>query len=184
MYNLLEYITQLAPKGETALIVRQKPQLKDGQMQFHADGAIKCTWPAYLPTQKMRKGEAWYINTASFIVDRFEEGRISASAANCEYVLFMMLDDIGTKSKIPPLEPTWILETSPNNFQYGYAFSEQPSKGEFTAAVKAIARQVTPMQGRLMPCVMYVCLVLSTLSLDVIILKHASWSSRLSVNTR
>ena len=140
MYNLLEYITQLAPKGETALIVRQKPQLKDGQMQFHADGAIKCTWPAYLPTQKMRKGEAWYINTASFIVDRFEEGRISASAANCEYVLFMMLDDIGTKSKIPPLEPTWILETSPDNFQYGYAFSEQPSKGEFTAAVKAIAQ--------------------------------------------
>ena len=140
MYNLLEYITQLAPKGETALIVRQKPQLKDGQMQFHADGAIKCTWPAYLPTQKMRKGEAWYINTASFIVDRFEEGRISASAANCEYVLFMMLDDIGTKSKTPPIEPTWILETSPNNFQYGYAFSEQPSKGEFTAAVKAIAQ--------------------------------------------
>ena len=140
MQNLLEYITQLAPEGETALIVRQKPQLKDGQMQFHADGAIKCTWPAYLPTQKMRKGEAWYINTASFIIDRFEEGRISASAANCEYVLFMMLDDIGTKSKTPPLEPTWILETSPNNFQYGYAFSEQPSKGEFTAAVKAIAQ--------------------------------------------
>ena len=140
MQNLLEYITNLAPEGETALIVRQKPQLKDGQMQFHADGAIKCTWPAYLPTQKMRKGEAWYINTASFIIDRFEEGRISASAANCEYVLFMMLDDIGTKSKTPPLEPTWILETSPNNFQYGYAFSEQPSKGEFTAAVKAIAQ--------------------------------------------
>jgi hypothetical protein len=51
----------------------------------------------------------------------------------------MMLDDIGTKSKTPPLEPTWILETSPNNFQYGYAFSDQPTKGEFTAAVKAIA---------------------------------------------
>jgi len=140
MQNLLEYITKLAPEGETALIVRQKPQLKDGQMQFHADGAIKCTWPAYLPNQKMRKGEAWYINTASFIIDRFQDGRISASAANCEYVLFMMLDDIGTKSKTPPLEPTWILETSPNNFQYGYAFSEQPTKGEFTAAVKAIAQ--------------------------------------------
>jgi len=50
-----------------------------------------------------------------------------------------MLDDIGTKSKTPPLAPTWILETSPDNFQYGYAFSEQPTKGEFTAAVKAIA---------------------------------------------
>jgi hypothetical protein len=138
--NLLDYITQLAPQGETALIVRQKPQLKDGQMQFHADGAIKCTWPAYLPSQKMRKGEAWYINTASFIIDRFDNGHTSASSANCEYVLFMMLDDIGTKSKTPPLAPTWILETSEGNFQYGYAFSEQPTKGDFTAAVKAIAQ--------------------------------------------
>jgi len=139
MHNFLEFITNLAPEGETALIVRQKPQLKDGALQLHADGAIKCTWPAYLPSQKMRAGEAWYINTASFIIDRFEDGRVSASAANCEFVLFMMLDDIGTKSKTPPLAPTWILETSPNNFQYGYAFSEQPTKGEFTAAVKAIA---------------------------------------------
>jgi hypothetical protein len=139
MHNFLEFITQLAPDGETALIVRQKPQLKDGELQLHADGAIKCTWPAYLPSQKMRAGEAWYINTASFIIDRFEDGRVSASAANCEFVLFMMLDDIGTKSKTPPLAPTWILETSPDNFQYGYAFSEQPTKGEFTAAVKAIA---------------------------------------------
>ena len=139
MHNFLEFITQLAPEGETALIVRQKPQLKDGELQLHADGAIKCTWPAYLPSHKMKDGEAWYINTASFIIDRFEDGRISASATNCEFVLFMMLDDIGTKSKIPPLEPTWILETSPDNFQYGYAFSDQPTKGEFTAAVKAIA---------------------------------------------
>ena len=139
MHNFLDYIVNLAPQGETALIVRQKPQLKDGELQLHADGAIKCTWPAYLPSHRMKDGEAWYINTASFIIDRFEDGRISASATNCEFVLFMMLDDIGTKSKIPPLVPTWILETSPDNFQYGYAFSEQPTKGEFTAAVKAIA---------------------------------------------
>jgi hypothetical protein len=138
--NFIEYITKLAPEGETALVVRQKPVLKDGELQFHADGAIKCTWPAFLPSTKMKKGEAWYVNTASFIVDRFQDGKISASAANCEYVLFMMLDDIGTKSKIPPLEPTWILETSPDNFQWGYAFSEQPNKGDFTAAVKAIAQ--------------------------------------------
>ena len=137
--NFVEYITKLAPEGETALVVRQKPILKDGELQFHADGAIKCTWPAFLPSAKMKKGESWYVNTASFIIDRFQDGKPSASAANCEYVLFMMLDDIGSKSKIPPLEPTWILESSPDNFQWGYAFSEQPSKGDFTAAIRAIA---------------------------------------------
>jgi hypothetical protein len=137
--NFIEYITKLAPEGETALVVRQKPVLKDGELQFHADGAIKCTWPAFLPSTKIKKGEAWYVNTASFIDDRFQDGKVSASAANCEYVLFMMLDDIGSKSKTPPLNPTWILETSEGNFQWGYAFSEQPSKGDFTAAIRAIA---------------------------------------------
>jgi hypothetical protein len=137
--EFLDFITKLAPTGETALIVRQKPQLKDGEIQLHADGAVKCTWPAYLPAKGVKEGQAWYGNTASFIVDRFTDGRVSASAANCEYILVMMLDDIGTKSKTPPLEPTWIMETSPGSFQWGYAFSDQPTKAEFSAAIRAIA---------------------------------------------
>jgi hypothetical protein len=137
--EFLDFITKLAPTGETALIVRQKPQLKDGEIQLHADGAVKCTWPAYLPSKGVKEGQAWYGNTASFIVDRFADGRVSASAANCEYILVMMLDDIGTKSKTPPLEPTWIMETSPGSFQWGYAFSDQPTKAEFSAAIRAIA---------------------------------------------
>ena len=141
--NFVEYITGLAPEGETALVVRQKPQLdSNGQMQFHADGAIKCTWPAFLPSQRIKKGDAWYGNTGSYIVDRFVDGKVSASSANCEFVLVMMLDDVGDPdktSKLPTLDPTWIMETSEGSYQWGYAFSEQPSKGDYTAAIKAIA---------------------------------------------
>jgi hypothetical protein len=137
--NFLEFLISLAPEGETALVVRQKPQLKDGEMQFHADGAIKCTWPAMLPTANIKKDWAIYGNTASFIIDRFKDGHVSASAANCEYVLVMVLDDVGTKADIPPLEPTWKIETSEGSFQWGYAFSEQPTKADFSAAIKAIA---------------------------------------------
>ena len=139
--NFVEYIMNLAPEGETALVVRQKPQLDtNGMYQTHADGTIKCTWPAFLPTAKVKKDWAIYGNTGSFILDRFADGKVSASAANCEYVLVMMLDDIGTKSKEPPLAPTWIMETSEGSYQWGYAFSDQPSKGDFTAAIKAIAK--------------------------------------------
>lgn len=142
--NFVEYITNLAPEGETALIVRQKPQTDgNGMMQFHADGAVKCTWPAYLPTAKIKKDWAIYGNTGSFILDRFADGKVSASAANCEYVLVMMLDDVGDPAKTnktPPLAPTWIMETSEGSYQWGYAFSDQPSKGDFTAAIKAIAK--------------------------------------------
>lgn len=137
--DLLDYLVRLAPAGETALIVRQRPVVRDGAPVTHADGSPRYTWPAFLPAHKRKAGEAWYINTGSFIFDRFPDAKPSASAAHCEYVLFMMLDDIGTKSKVPPLPPTWIIETSEGSFQWGYAFSEQPSKGEFTAAITAIA---------------------------------------------
>ena len=139
--QFLEFLTGLAPEGETALMVRQKPQRRDGEIQLHADGAVKCTWPAYLPDiNRIKDDQAWYGNTASFILDRFKDGHISASAANCEYCLVLVLDDIGTKSKVPPLAPTWKMETSPGSFQWGYAFNDdQPTKAEFSAAIKAIA---------------------------------------------
>ena len=134
-----DYITGLAPAGETALLVRQKPVMRDGEQQTFIDGSLKYTWPAYMPAKPRKEGEAWYLNTGSFMASRFLDGRPSASAANCDYVLCMMLDDIGTKSKVPPLLPTWIMETSEGSFQWGYGFTEQPSKGEFSAAITAIA---------------------------------------------
>lgn len=138
--QFIEFLQSLAPEGETALLVRQKPYRRDGEIQYHADGAMKCTWPAMLPTVKIKDDWAIYANTASFIIDRFDQGKISAAAANCEYCLVLVLDDVGTKSKEPPLAPTWVMETSSGSFQWGYAFTEdQPTKGEFSAAIKAIA---------------------------------------------
>ena len=134
--KFIDFLINAAPEGETVLFVKQipKPDL------FHKDGAQQCAWPAYLPSKYDGKG-AWYANTACFILNRFKDGKPSASATNCELVAFLVLDDVGTKSKTPDLKPTWIMETSPNNYQYGYTFSldDQPTKGEFSAAIKAIA---------------------------------------------
>jgi len=140
--DFIDHLTRLAPEGETFLLVRQKPQIKEGQIQYHPDGAVKATWPAMLPTAKVKPDWAIYGNTASFIIDRFKDGHVSAGAANCEYVLVMVLDDVGDPDKapnIPPLEPTWKIETSPGSFQWGYVFGVQPTKAEFTAAIRAIA---------------------------------------------
>lgn len=38
----------------------------------------------------------------------------------------IVLDDIGTKSAIPPVEPSFIVETSEGNFQYGYLLEPVP----------------------------------------------------------
>jgi hypothetical protein len=139
--KFIEFVTDLADvEGETALLVRQKLTLDNGQRIYHGDGAPKATFPAFVPAKaRIKDGEAWYINTGCFIVDRFTDGKPSAKRENCEYVLFMMLDDIGTKSKEPPIAPTWVLETSAGSYQWGYAFSDQPTKHEFSAAIKAIA---------------------------------------------
>ena len=135
--NFLDYLANIAPEGETILFVRQKPAKPE---QFHMDGAMKCSWPAYLP-DKWKADQAWYCNTGCFIIDRFEAGRPSARADNCERVAFLVLDDVGTKAKVPPIDPTWIMETSPDNYQYGYTFGldDQPMKGDFAAAIVAIA---------------------------------------------
>jgi len=130
---ILEYFCGLAPAGETALIVKQKPT-----GGHHLDGSPKYTWPAYMPTHRRKEGESWFLNTGSFILDRMTS-KPSASVANCTHVLFMMLDDIGTKSKEPPLKPTAIVETSPGNYQWWYAYSEQPTVEEHCAALTAIA---------------------------------------------
>lgn len=133
--NFVDYISKVAPEGETCLLVKQKPV---GSEQ-HADGTIKATWPAFYPNE-YKEGGAWYCNTASFITDRLGK-RPSASIHNCTHVAFLVLDDVGTKSKAPPLEPTWKIETSPDNFQWGYTFAldDQPKHEEFSAAIKAIA---------------------------------------------
>jgi hypothetical protein len=128
--DFLEFFASLAPEGETALIVKQKPKTVNGKVTY--------TWPPYLP-EKYRPGGAWYGNTGSFILDRMQGDRISASAANCTHCLVLVLDDVGTKSKTPPLEPSWKIETSPENYQWGYVLGEQPTTGEFAAAIKAIA---------------------------------------------
>lgn len=143
--NFEQYIIDLAPEGETALFVRQKPRRDaNGELQYHADGALKASWPAMLPDLSRVREGAWYGNTGSFVIDRFEQGRPSASAANVDYVLVMVLDDVGEPSKAPkasPVPPTWVMETSPGSYQWGYAFDpeDQPTKAAYSAAIRAIA---------------------------------------------
>lgn len=140
--EFINTICELPQEGETVLLVQQKPILRDGGIEYHNDGAPKATWPAYRPARakrKIKKGDAWYVNTGAFIEDNFVDGP-SASRNYADYVMFMMLDDVGTKAKIPPIEPSWVMETSEGSFQWGYIFEEQPTTDEFAAAIFAIAQ--------------------------------------------
>jgi hypothetical protein len=134
---MIEYLLGLAQEGETLLFTYQKPVIVDGEQQYHADGSPKYTYPAFRPGSKPLKG-ATYVNTGIFIEDRLKKN-FSAGKDNIEHVAFLPLDDIGTKSKTPDLQPTWKMETSPGNYQWGYVFREQPTKAAYCAAINAIA---------------------------------------------
>ena len=128
MKKFLDWYASLAPEGETMLIVHQKEK-KTGGWYYVAK------WP-----REWKSREAMYGNTGSFIAERMGE-RPAAQTRFIERVAVMVLDDIGTKSKTPPLAPTWRMETSPGNEQWGYVFSldDQPAKAEFVGAIRAIA---------------------------------------------
>lgn len=142
MDNFVKFICDLAPEGETALLVKQVPKKRGGVVQRYDDGTIKTTYPSFLPDDAtIKPGDSWYGNTGCYVLDRLTPGKPSAAIPNCDFVLVMILDDVGTKSKTPMLDPTWIMESSPGNFQWGYAFDpeQQPTKGEYSAAIKAMA---------------------------------------------
>jgi hypothetical protein len=120
--DFIEFVTSLAPEGETVLFVQQKTK----------------AWIPQLPSAPRRAGGAWYVSSGSFILDRMTGG-LSASTANCTHVTFLAVDDVGTKSKIPPLEPTWKIESSPGNYQWAWVLSEQVPVGVANAAERAFA---------------------------------------------
>lgn len=82
----------------------------------------RVVFPARRPDQTNVEKDAQHL---SISVQKVVEPKQTSRIANFLGGFCLVLDDIGTKVKKPPsLEPTWIMETSPGNFQWGYAFDE------------------------------------------------------------
>lgn len=81
-----------------------------------------------------------YFSLASFLPD--EEGKYRRKKKNFATLHAIMLDDIGTKAAgldRLTLHPSWLLETSPGNFQAGYILKEPLADGKLAVQlVKAI----------------------------------------------
>ena len=136
--RFLEFYASLAPEKETALVVRQKPIRP---LAYHADGNPKCTYIAMLPNARIDPSWSIYGNTGSFVIDRFPDGRPVAQARCVDFPLVLMLDDLGVKAPMPSVPPTWLMESSPNSYQAGYALDMDgvPTKAQFIALVRALA---------------------------------------------
>lgn len=63
-------------------------------------------------------GEGWYYCVSTVAHQRRRQIKKRLEDVRTAFVL--VVDDVGTKSKSPPIIPSYVLETSPENYQYGY----------------------------------------------------------------
>ena len=112
-------------------------------------GVVGLAWPA--PSGNGWARERWVVGRAPGSPSAYycpctltpvspRARRLRATAADFNTCFVIVLDDIG--SKIPPeritLEPTYVLESSPGNFQYGYQLRQPVSAARANALVRAL----------------------------------------------
>ncbi|WP_404479319.1 DNA-primase RepB domain-containing protein [Novosphingobium sp. BL-52-GroH] len=77
-----------------------------------------------------------YFNCATF--NLAADGTLRARGGNTVSYRALVLDDVGSKAHAPDIVPTWILETSPGNFQYGYALNPPATDQALVGAVQKL----------------------------------------------
>lgn len=70
--------------------------------------------------RQVERGKNGWLYCVSTVRRPAEGERVHARLADVCTTWVMVLDDIGTKARRPPVVPSYILETSPGNYQYGY----------------------------------------------------------------
>lgn len=99
------------------------------------DNAFTCDhWFKYKHYSKLSKDEPQYYAICSV-------NKHSRKNENFKALHVLVCDDVGTKAKIPELKPTYIIETSPNNFQFGYKLASPEQ--DISKANALIAELVT-----------------------------------------
>lgn len=73
------------------------------------------------PTALRTRNRPIYTNLSTF--RRNEAGEVERTSKYVDHTYAVVLDDIGTKYPVPKLPPSWILESSEENYQYGYFFT-------------------------------------------------------------
>ncbi len=116
MVTLQEFIETLFPD------VPEDERICLAQLVPTSDG--KGSWIHYPATARRieylrHNPRPWYVCISS-VAAPTDESDIRRRVVDCRYTYMMLLDDVGTKAKVPPVAPSYIMETSPGNFQYGY----------------------------------------------------------------
>jgi hypothetical protein len=117
-HEFIETIFANRTKDEHICVCRAIEKKDGSGVYFRNHLTSDRAWRNWDPS---KQDHAWYfcvstvngeLNANGTMVGR---GRANLMRAHC-----LVLDDIGTKATPPPSEPSWKIETSLENFQWGY----------------------------------------------------------------
>ena len=95
--------------------------------------------PEFCSFQAGNKPDDWYMCISSVDIPAKGE-KVRRRREDIKYTHCIVLDDVGTKVKEYdiPLQPSWKMETSPGNFQWGYKITRDNRQGEVEALINAL----------------------------------------------
>lgn len=81
----------------------------------------------------------WYFCISS-VAPPSETGYLPRRHQDLRVCYCIVLDDVGTKAAVPPVAPSWVLESSAGNYQYGYLLDPIELTPEAVAYVEGCVR--------------------------------------------
>ena len=84
-----------------------------------------------------KQDQAWYFCVSTIDGELNAKGSmVGRGRQNLRRYFCLVLDDIGTKADAPPVDPSWIVESSAGNFQWGYLLDPGDDWGRYEALVE------------------------------------------------
>ena len=139
-HEFLETIFEDRADDETICVSKMIPPKAVGEQPGfwnlpHTNGAFK-RWNVE------RSRDAWYFCVSTMREEWNErDTAIKRKRDNIMRMHCLVLDDIGTKGEPPPVEPSWKLESSEGNFQWGYLLTPTDDIETYEALVGWLAAQ-------------------------------------------
>lgn len=139
-------------RNEVVCVTHPVHKVVDGKQMFNRKtGEPETTFRNYRERshefQDFSRGEldhdeiihnSWYMCIST--VRSPEDGYVRRRLEDCLFTYCVVLDDIGTKvdAGVVPVDPTWKIETSPGNYQFGYVIDPDDRLSRVSAVISAI----------------------------------------------
>ena len=132
LHDFLETIFEGRDADEHILIGRMITNDGGGSFKHSPhDSATVRAWA----NRSARPAIYFNVSTVAAPVEDFWRRR----KQDCLMAYILVLDDVGTKANTPPVEPTYKLESSAGNFQWGYLIDPTDDLSRYEAIVDAVA---------------------------------------------